>query len=592
MKLQHTSSLIAPVAIAFLMLCTAPESLAQNGLPDSFRKKGKEPVEKSGSMKSNKPEEDFNREDIISLQAINGAWLEPIGFPSTKGELSPAFRLPAVTSPESEQKKYVQGRPLPQDMTNQALLDEYLALKDWMKKAEDSGKMIIIKDEYGSRPYLLDEELYARASMLGRYAEVRKLLEDEALNEVPGSISPMQNIVGLARILESDEYKRTIKSSAEPLRRYMREEHRKWFDAHGGLGNVDSRSRWVPTSGGLYASTGSPDQAGVPADGRTASGILQADGHILIDGMYFKAYPGGKYAVLEKTNPEYMKGRDVVIPAYIEYEGVKCAVTTIAVEAFRDNGIKSVELPNTITSIRNLAFSGNALTKVVLPSSLKELGQSCFAGDLILSEVVIPESLENLGGYAFADCTSLTSIKLPRRMIQVGACAFMGCTALTSVVMPETVEFNELGDRTFYECGQLRSITIPRGVTVIGNFAFKGCKSLTSVVIPEGVTTIQVQAFWDCTSLKTVTLPKSSLKSIDNGAFEGCTALTSITLPASIKEYGMGIFKGCKSLQSVTMPKIYGTDPARQRKLISIFLYSGIYDNTKGVKMECIDFAD
>ena len=32
MKLQHTSSLIAPVAIAFLMLCTAPESLAQNGL--------------------------------------------------------------------------------------------------------------------------------------------------------------------------------------------------------------------------------------------------------------------------------------------------------------------------------------------------------------------------------------------------------------------------------------------------------------------------------------------------------------------------------------------------------------------------------
>lgn len=602
----------ALITAAFLLFWVAPESQAQSRFLNSLKKKGSELVGKASGRerqnsgtanssaskstgnpdKPNNTKNDFNKEDITSLQAINAAWLEPIGFASPKGELSPAFKLPAITSSETEQMQYVQRRPLPQDMTNQALLDEYLALQDWTKRAEASQMVISIKDEFGSRSYLLDQELTVRAATLEGYVEAREYLEKEALDEVPGSFLPKRGITDLAKTLESDEYKRIIKSSAEPLRRYLREKPKKWFDDHGGLANVNSRAKWVPTTGGLYASSGSSGSIGISTDGKTASGVVQADGRILVDGMFFKAYPRGKYAVLEATNPQYMKGRDVVIPAYIESEGVKCAVTTIETHAFQDNGIKSVEIPNTVIAIRQLAFSGNALTKVVLPSSLKELGPSCFAGDTSLREVVIPESLEDLGGYAFQYCASLTSVTLPRKIGKIGAYAFAECTALTTVEMPDVVAFYELGDRVFYNCKMLKSVTIPRGITIIGDDAFAGCKSLTSVVVPEGVTMIKNGAFDGCTALKSVTLPTHSLETIDNRAFVDCASLTSITLPASVKKYGMTIFQGCTSLRSVTMPRRFETDPTLNRKLISIFLKSGIYDNTKGVKMDCINFVD
>ena len=46
-----------------------------------------------------------------------------------------------------------------------------------------------------------------------------------------------------------------------------------------------------------------------------------------------------------------------------------------------------------------------------------------------------------------------------------------------------------------------------------------------------------------------------TLTSIGDGAFEGCTSLTSVTIPKSVKWIEESAFKGCKSLKSVTIPK-------------------------------------
>ena len=71
--------------------------------------------------------------------------------------------------------------------------------------------------------------------------------------------------------------------------------------------------------------------------------------------------------------------------------------------------------------------------------------------------------------------------------------------------------------------------------------------SITKVVVPEGVTDIDVAAFFGCSSLNEVSLP-STLQEIRYGAFYNCAALSNITIPASLTKIGAGAFKGTKWL--------------------------------------------
>ena len=52
------------------------------------------------------------------------------------------------------------------------------------------------------------------------------------------------------------------------------------------------------------------------------------------------------------------------------------------------------------------------------------------------------------------------------------------------VVIPNHV--TQIGNCAFYNCTSLQSITIPDGVTEIGERAFEGCKKLTIYAPAEG----------------------------------------------------------------------------------------------------------
>lgn len=123
--------------------------------------------------------------------------------------------------------------------------------------------------------------------------------------------------------------------------------------------------------------------------------------------------------------------------------------------------------------------------------------------------------------------------------------------SITAVVIGKGV--TSIGMNAFYDCKNLTGIIIPESVTSIGGLAFHSCTSLTSITIPEGVTSIKETTFYNCSSLTSIILPQS-VSSIGNSAFSGCGSLASVTLPKSVSSIGESAFSGCSNLTSITIP--------------------------------------
>ena len=225
-------------------------------------------------------------------------------------------------------------------------------------------------------------------------------------------------------------------------------------------------------------------------------------------------------------------------------------------------------------------------------------------------------TLVTLGDYAFSSCNNLVIIALPESLTSVGVNIFSGSNLLNYIFyegseqqwsligMPansalkqfneqvETISFvendkcsyylinnkvyefkildktitsfdfaTELPDQTvialateaFSDCASLQSITLPDSIIYAGPRAFSGCTALEEINIGDGFTLINDGTFSGCTSLQSITLP-NSVTSVNASAFSGCTSLTSVTFGNKITNIGNSAFSGCTSLQSITIP--------------------------------------
>ena len=91
---------------------------------------------------------------------------------------------------------------------------------------------------------------------------------------------------------------------------------------------------------------------------------------------------------------------------------------------------------------------------------------------------------------------------------------------------------------------EIKHVVIGQRITMIGNYAFFNCTSLSSITIPDTETTTGNGAFYKCTSLETITLPES-VSMIEDKAFEHCTSVTSLALPETSKVIDSRVFYGC-----------------------------------------------
>lgn len=114
-----------------------------------------------------------------------------------------------------------------------------------------------------------------------------------------------------------------------------------------------------------------------------------------------------------------------------------------------------------------------------------------------------------------------------------------------SIVISEGIR--SIGREAFRNCTSLTSVSLPSTLTDLGILAFDGCSALTSIAIPGSLTTIPDYGFQKCTSLKTVTVGNGTT-TVGHKAFSNCSALTSAPLPASVTTVRSQGFYGCSSL--------------------------------------------
>ena len=127
----------------------------------------------------------------------------------------------------------------------------------------------------------------------------------------------------------------------------------------------------------------------------------------------------------------------------------------------------------------------------------------------------------------------------------------------------------------FFYCDQLTSITLPDSVETIGMSAFADCRSLREIVLPKSVTNIEMQAFRNCFSLSNITI-QSELRRIPERMCENCYRLQAITLPDTLQTIDACAFRGCLSLRSLIIPSglkqidKYSLDGCRQLSAIVV----------------------
>ena len=87
------------------------------------------------------------------------------------------------------------------------------------------------------------------------------------------------------------------------------------------------------------------------------------------------------------------------------------SVTMIDSSAFENcEGLTSVIIPDTVTSIGDMAFGETGLVSVIIGSGVTSIGDHAFYGCTDLTSVTIGKKLTRIADYAFYRCESLSTI--------------------------------------------------------------------------------------------------------------------------------------------------------------------------------------
>ena len=281
---------------------------------------------------------------------------------------------------------------------------------------------------------------------------------------------------------------------------------------------------------------------------------------------------------------------------------IKSGTITISPNAFREQDIEKVTIPDSVVYIGENAFMDcEYLYDITIPDSVTRIGKNAitntgyynsysnwdgnvlycgnhliYADPALSGSYTVKNGTLTIAECAFEDCDSVAKINTGDTVTNIGANAFY-TTGIQSIVLGKSVK--EIGAEPLL-CDDLTSIsvssanpnfssddsgvlfdkkkteliqypvghkrteyTVPDGVKVIGDNSFTYALNLLTVNIPDSVETIGEMAFLLCENLFELDLG-NGVKTLGYGAFAMCISLTEVTIPGSVTDTGIVTFLG------------------------------------------------
>ena len=323
----------------------------------------------------------------------------------------------------------------------------------------------------------------------------------------------------------------------------------------------------------------------------------------------------------------------------LESVSVPATVKIIGRNAFSEcHKLKSVILADGLKTIQDEAFANcTSLESIKLPSTLEYIGRTAFTRSGIKS-LEIPQSVTSIGRNITLDCKNLKSLsvnpgnkvfdsrkrcnaiiktdsnillegcsntKIPQGIIAIGPYAFAGATGFKTMDIPGSVRY--ILDGAFAFC-PIKKISIPASVTLLYDNPFLGCSEVESISVqkdnpvysspagcnaivsngndihqiskpevaeildyfhlgkyldrrpatliqgcrntffPASAKTIGYQSFAFCKGLESMVIPES-VTTVEHNAFLKCPDLKEIVIPASVTKFAKSDY--CTNLEKI-----------------------------------------
>lgn len=113
-------------------------------------------------------------------------------------------------------------------------------------------------------------------------------------------------------------------------------------------------------------------------------------------------------------------------------------------------------------------------------------------------------TVKSIGSGAFQNDNCLKSILIPSTISHIGTGSFSSLSNLHTVHLVDTCSRLTIDDNAFFNCYSLRSVTLPVGTDTLRAGAFNQCHGLKTLFIPNTVKYIGTEVWRNCDRLKDV----------------------------------------------------------------------------------------